>query len=475
MRTRLGAGFAGASIAALMAAGAMAQQPPASPDEVARPGGSLPGNPEIALVKVAEGFNDPVNVTNAGDGSGRLFVVERIGRIKIVDKDGNVKPDPFLDLTSINPLGNDVQTGFVEQGLYSVAFHPDFASNGYFYVHYASLPFNGDGMIVRFQVDSNSPDVVTADRANETAKVIMTIDQPWYNHNGGTIEFGPDGYLYIGSGDGGWEGDPLQAGKDLSTWLGKILRIDVNVPEDSVRPYAIPPSNPFADAQKEQLMVLFGITEEQFATIRTAAKPEIWAWGVRNPYEFSFDLDNGDLWIADVGQNHWEEIIWQPAASEGGEYYGWPDMEAAFCHPMLGDPANADCAVQGVLPVSMYPHGTAYPGASENDEGGCSVQGFGVANYGGMEHVYLAGDWCSGRVFGTAWDGSKWVISELLQTGLQFTAGGYDEEGRVLAVDAKNFYIGEAGPDQNPPGSLWRIMPASEVPEGAQTAETVSK
>jgi glucose/arabinose dehydrogenase len=467
--------LAASSVFALVAYGATAQEVPKALEQVAQPGGTLPGDPKIALVKVAEGFNDPVNVANAGDGSGRIFVVERVGRIKIVDKDGNIKPDLFLDLTTINPLGNDVQTGFVEQGLYAVAFHPNFTENGYFFVHYASLPFNGDGVVVRFQVDPESPDVVTPERANETAKVIMRIEQPWYNHNGGQIEFGPDGYLYIGSGDGGWEGDPLQAGKDLSTLLGKILRIDVDVPEDADRPYAIPDDNPFAEAADERLMVLFGITEEQFAEIRTRARPEIWAYGVRNPYEFSFDRDTGDLWIADVGQNHWEEIIFQPAGSDGGEFYGWPDMEAAYCHPMTGDPSGQDCPVMGVLPVSMYPHTTAYPGAAENDEGGCSVQGLGVANYGGMEHVYLTGDWCSGRVFGTAWDGSKWVLDELVQTGLQFTAGGYDEEGRVLAVDANNFYIGEQGAEANPPGALWRVVPESEVPEGATVAETVNQ
>ena len=180
-----------------------------------------------------------------------------------MNKDGTVNEDPFLDLTSINPLGNDVQTGFVEQGLYAVAFHPKFKENGYFFVHYASLPFNGDGMIVRFQVDPKSPNVVDADRANATAKVIMRIEQPWYNHNGGQIEFGPDGYLYIGSGDGGWEGDPYDAGQDLSTLLAKMLRIDINVEDDSI-PYKIPKDNPFANASKERLMVLFGITEEQF-------------------------------------------------------------------------------------------------------------------------------------------------------------------------------------------------------------------
>jgi glucose/arabinose dehydrogenase len=452
-----------------------AAEVPQTQDQIAEPGGELPGDPEIALVKVADGFSDPTNVTNAGDGSGRLFVTERIGRIKIVNEDGSVNEEPFLDLTTINPLGNDVQTGFVEQGLYSVAFHPDFEENGYFYVHYASLPFNGDGVIVRFQVDPENPDVVDAERANETAKVIMRIEQPWYNHNGGQIAFGPDGYLYIGSGDGGWEGDPYRAGQDLSTWLGKILRIDVNVDEDDLRPYKIPKDNPYATAAKEQLMVLFGISEEEFAEIRTRAKPEIWAYGVRNPYEFAFDPETGDLFIADVGQNHWEEIIYQPASSEGGENYGWPELGAGWCHPMTGDPEEQECPISGVLPAGQYPHRTPYPGADEIDEGwGCSAQGLGVANYGGMKGVYLVGDWCSGRVFGLGWDGEAWQLEVLTQTDLQFTAGGYDEDGNVLAVNANNFYLADEGPDTNPPGALWRIMPADEVPSDADVARTVN-
>ncbi|GMG84132.1 PQQ-dependent sugar dehydrogenase [Paralimibaculum aggregatum] len=458
---------------ALMAFGAMAKDAPKTPDEVAQPGGTLPGNPKIALVQIADGFLDPINVANAGDGSGRIFVVERIGRIKIVNKDGSVNEEPFLDLTSINPLGNDVQTGFVEQGLYSVAFHPNFAENGHFYVHYASLPFNGDGMIVRFTVDPESPDVVDADRANGTAKVLMRIEQPWYNHNGGQIEFGPDGYLYIGSGDGGWEGDPYEAGQDLSTPLAKILRIDVDVPDDADRPYAIPDDNPFANASSERLMVLFGITEEQFAQIKTRSLPEIWSYGVRNPYEFAFDQKTGDMFIAEVGQNHWEEIIFEPAGT-AGRNYGWPRMEAAFCHPMTGDPAeDTDCSVVGTLPAAMYPHSAPYPGAPEDNTGGCSVQGFGVANYGGMDGVYLMGDWCSGRVFGLGHDGEKWQLQEMMQTGLQFTAGGYDEDGNVIAVNANNFYLADEGPDSNPPGQLWRVVPADEVPEGAVVAETV--
>ena len=449
----------------------VAQEAPSSVDGVAEPGGTLPGNPKIALVQVADGFMDPINVANAGDGSGRIFVVERIGRIKIVNADGSVNADPFLDLTSINPLGNDVQTGFVEQGLYAVAFHPNFKENGHFFVHYASLPFNGDGMIVRFTVDSASPDVMTADRTNETAKVIMRIEQPWYNHNGGQIEFGPDGMLYISSGDGGWEGDPYEAGQDLSTPLAKILRINVDVEDDAI-PYTIPKDNPFASASAERLMVLFGITEEQFSKIKTRSLPEIWSYGVRNPYEFSFDLKTGNMFLAEVGQNHWEEIIFEKAG-EGGHNYGWPRMEASFCHPMLGDPAGQPCAVVGTLPAAQYPHNPAWPGGPENNTGGCSVQGFGVANYGGMEGVYLSGDWCSGRVWGLGWDGSGWQLQEMMQTGLQFTAGGYDEDGNVLAVNANNFYLADAGPDSNPPGSLWRIVPADQVPDGAVVAETV--
>jgi hypothetical protein len=277
--------------------------------------------------------------------------------------------------------------------------------------------------------------------------------------------------LYIGSGDGGWEGDPYEAGQDLSTRLGKILRIDVDV-ED--RDYGIPEDNPYANASNEQLMQLFGITEEQFATIKTRSLPEIWSYGLRNPYEFSFDLETGDMFIADVGQNHWEEIIYEKAG-EGGHNYGWPRMEAAFCHPMTGDPAEKECSVVGTLPAGMYPHNVAYPGAPEETENaGCSVQGFGVANYGGMQGVYLAGDWCSGRVFGLGYDGSAWQLQELIQTGMQFTAGGYDEDGMVLAVNANNFYLADEGPDANPPGTLWRIMPASEVPEGATTAKVAN-
>ena len=452
----------------------LSQRTPQTREEVAHPGGRLPGNPKLALVKVADGFNDPTNVGSAGDGTGRLFVVERVGRVKIVNKDGSVNAAPFLDLTKINPLGSDVQTGFVEQGLYSIAFHPRFRQNGYFYVHYASLPFNGDGVIVRFQVDPASPSVMTPERTNKTAKVLMRIEQPYYNHNGGQIEFGPDGYLYIGSGDGGWEGDPYEAGQDLGTLLGKILRIDVNTTDDDTVPYKIPPTNPFARARDERLMSLFGISEVDFAKIKTRVRPEIFAYGSRNPYELSFDQKTGALFIADVGQNHWEEIHWAPPASKGGHNYGWNKMQGSWCHPMSGP--NDKCPVIGDLPIAEYPHEQAYPGAPPTKDGyGCSIEGLGVANYGGMNGVYLVGDWCTGRLFGTGWDGQKWQLQELLHTNLQFTAGGTGEDGYVYAVNCNCFYTADRGATGNPPGALWRIVPASEVKAGQETALTVQQ
>lgn len=473
-------GVAAVALLIGLATSVQAQMAPEKPEQVARPGGTI-DLPKLALVKVADGFNDPVGVASAIDGSGRLYVVERIGRVRVVEKDGTVQKEPFLDLTAINPLGNDVQTGFVEQGLYSLAFHPNFRENGHVFVHYASLPFNGDGMVVRFTVDRGSPTRVSAEQYNKTAKVIMRIEQPWYNHNGGQIAFGPkDGYLYIGSGDGGWEGDPLQAGQDLSTKLGKILRVDINVPDDFPMPYRIPQDNPFANASKERLMQLFGISEAEFAKIRTKAMPEIWAYGLRNPYSFHFDPENGDLYIADVGQNHWEEIDFQPGGSKGGENYGWAHLEGTFCHPITGRleqrdgrfVTQGDCSIIGVLPAAEYPHEQPYPGAeATKTASGCSVQGMGVTTINGRK-VYLSGDWCSGRLWALGWDGqaSKWQFAEALQSDLQFTSGTRGEDGSVYAVNCNCFYTSDQGPTANPPGALWRVVPANQVAQGAETA-----
>jgi Glucose / Sorbosone dehydrogenase len=322
-------------------------------------------------------------------------------------------------------------------------------------------------------VDPKSPDVVSAEQVVKTGKVVMNISQPYYNHNGGMIQFGPDGYLYISRGDGGWEGDPLNAGQDIHVLWGKILRINVHVSDDSI-PYVVPSDNPFAAAAANRLMFLFGVTEEQFSHIKIGAKPEIWAYGVRNPYQFHFDRKTGDLFIADVGQNHWENVFWQPHSSKGGENYGWAINAGAHCFPTVD--ANTTCPQVGVLPIANYPHETKYPGAAKETSGfGCSVIGLGVANYGGLDGAYLAGDWCTGRLWGMGWDkgANKWQLQELMQTQLQFTAGNVLEDGAVVATNCYCFYTADQGPLANPVGAVWRVMEADKVPAGAEVAKVL--
>lgn len=427
--------------------GAQAQPPPmtgpswAQSARVARPGGRLPGNPSIRLEQVAGDLIDPVNVTSPRDGSGRLFVVERHGAIRII-QNGKRLDEPFLDISDI------VLSAFLEQGMYDIAFHPDFQKNGHVYVHFAELMRNGDSMIVRYTVSKDNPN-----RADpESAKVIMHLERPYANHNGGEIAFGPDGYLYIGSGDGGWEGDPLEAGQDTSTWLGKLLRINVNVPEDSQQTYAVPPSNPFA--RPVGLVQLFGIPEQTFANIHTRARPEIWAYGLRNPWKFHFDTSTGDLYLPDVGQNHWEEINVQPASSKGGENYGWDINMGAHCFPI----EQKECPQVGILPVAEYSHDL-----------GCSVIGLGVyrgCEVPGLDGVYLVGDFCSGMIWGIGRDERKnWVMQELLKGGIQITSGDVDDRGN-LYVTSCNCNYGGPSPQENPRGALWRVIAGQPAPAG---------
>ena len=222
------------------------ETPPVGPD------GTLPGNPQIQLVKVAEGLADPINVAAPADGSGRLFIVERVGRIRVLDKGGNVLPDPFLDLTEL------VQNDYLEQGLLGLAFHPDYATNGRFYVDFTDYHTNGDTFVMEFHVSGDNPNV--ADR--ESGKLLLAIDQPYVNHNGGSIHFGPDGFLYIGTGDGGMGGDPYDNAQDRSSLLGKMLRIDVD--SGGGDPYGIPADNPYATArvvQSNSITDVIGETE----------------------------------------------------------------------------------------------------------------------------------------------------------------------------------------------------------------------
>jgi glucose/arabinose dehydrogenase len=317
-----------------------------------------------------------VDVQHAGDGSGRLFVVEQPGRIRIVEN-GQLLETPFLDITDrVNDGGN-------EQGLLGLAFHPNYEQNGFFYVNYTRG--GGDTVIARFQVTGN-PNLADPNSSTQ----LLEIEQPFPNHNGGVLAFGPDGYLYIGSGDGGSAGDPFGNGQSLNTLLGKVLRIDV----DNGDPYAIPPDNPFGN--------------------------EIWAYGLRNPWRMSFDSATGDLWIGDVGQGTWEEIDLYPFGAPGGLNFGWVIFEGS--HPYGGSNATGL-----TMPVSEYNH----------TEGGCSVTG-GYVYRGAMSEwqgIYLYGDYCTGFIWGLIPFGDGWQAQRLYASGLSISSFGVDETNELYVAD----------------------------------------
>jgi glucose/arabinose dehydrogenase len=430
-----------------------------------QPGGKLPGNPAVALVKVAGDLVDPVAVAGAPDGSGRLFVCERPGVIQII-KDGKKNRKPFLDIK------DKTISSFLELGLYSVAFHPKFKENGRIFFCYADMWFNGASMICEVKATKNKPDEADMD----TIKVLMQLDFPYCNHHGGQIAFGPDGYLYIGSGDGGWEGDVISTGQDLHTHMGKMLRIDVdNTTPD--RNYSIPKDNPFITLPQQ--MTLFGVTELAFSKIHPKARPEIWAYGLRNPWTFSFDAKTGDLWIADIGQNHWEEINMQPAGSKGGENYGWKFMCGSHVFPQVekknpdGTSTTVDgdgTARVGILPVAEYSH---------VDQGNCVIN-IGVSRSkanASLEGIYFCADWGSGKVWGIAKDGGKWQMQELLDldTPLRPTGSGFDAEGNLYLTHATANYGGPVDPYTSERGALWKLVPADKVPAGAETAPLQKK
>jgi glucose/arabinose dehydrogenase len=325
---------------------------------------------------VVSGLDRPVNLQHAGDGSSRLFIIEKVGRIRIV-QDGSLIDFPFLNI--IDRVGS----GGNEQGLLGLAFHPDYAENGLFFVNYTDR--DGDTVIARYQVTAD-PNI--ADPNSEM--VLLHVSQPFQNHNGGVLAFGPDGYLYAGLGDGGAAGDPQGNAQNLDTFLGKILRLDV----DTAEPYAIPAENPFGN--------------------------EIWAYGLRNPWRLSFDSQTGDLYIGDVGQNQWEEIDYLPAGSPGGMNFGWDYLEGT--HPYEGSPPQN---AQLVPPVAEYDHGQ-----------GCSVTG-GYVYRGTMPEwngIYLYGDYCSGIVWGLIQSNGGWQ-NQVLYSGVgRITSFGQDESGEVYLI-----------------------------------------
>jgi glucose/arabinose dehydrogenase len=340
----------------------------------------------ISLEPVANGLDRPLFVTHAGDGSGRLFIIEQPGRIRIY-KEGGLLSRPFLDIgPQISCCG--------EQGLLGLAFHPRYAENGSFYINYTNR--QGNTVVARYQV-SDDPDVASPGGA----VTLMTISQPFPNHNGGCLQFGPDGFLYIATGDGGAGGDPFNNSQDLQSRLGKVLRIDV----DAGPTFGIPPDNPF---------------------VGQPGLDEIWASGLRNPWRFSFDRATGDLFIGDVGQGAWEEVDFQPAGSPGGKNYGWRVMEGTHCFS-----PPRDCNTAGLtLPIHEYSHAE-----------GCSVTG-GYVYRGSriptLVGTYIFGDYCTATIWGLKRnDAGVWERTELLQTDFRrsLSSFGEDEAGEVYVCD----------------------------------------
>jgi glucose/arabinose dehydrogenase len=347
---------------------------------------SPPDGSKYTLAEVAGGFRRPVYVTGPNDGTNRLFIVEQYGKIYILESNLQLRDTLFLDVGGLLSVEGN------EQGLLGLAFHPQYAENGLFFINYTDV--NGDTAVVRYRVSDGDPNVADPN----SGEFIIRINQPYPNHNGGGILFGPDGYLYIGMGDGGSAGDPQGNGQNPRALLGKMLRLDV----DNGSPYAIPPDNPF-------------INDSSFA-------PEIWAWGLRNPWRFSFDQATGDLYIGDVGQNAWEEVSFQPADSQGGENYGWNILEGA--HQYSG---------------AVVPDGLVNPFFEYNRSGGCAVTGGYV--YRGrdlleLQGVYLFGDYCSGTIWASYREAdNNWTTSLFMNTGMNISSFGEDDFGELYVVN----------------------------------------
>jgi len=360
---------------------------PAGPPETIPPAAGTP--PQLALEPVVGDLDNPVDIAwRAGDPE-TLFVVEQVGRIRIV-RDGNLTADPFLDISDIVTAGG-------EQGLLGLAFHPDPADTRFF-VYYTAL--DGDQVVASYRTSADDPD--RADPGSET--VVLKMADRFGNHNGGGLVFGPDGFLYVSTGDGGGGGDPLDSGRHLDTLLAKVLRLDIDVADGAEPPYDIPPDNPFAAVAD--------------------ARPEIWLTGLRNPWRIRFDRATGDLWIGDVGQGSIEEID-VARAGVGGLDFGWNVMEGTSCYRDGGD----DCLTDALtLPVTEYSH-----------DDGCSVTGGTVyrgADQPALAGLYVFADYCSGRFW--AIDPAGDEVREptpVLDSGRSISAIAEDAAGELFATD----------------------------------------
>ena len=352
----------------------------------------------VATVAV-DGLDSPLDVTNAGDGSGRLFVAEQAGRIRVI-RDGSLLDVPFMDITDRIASGG-------ERGLLGLAFHPGYPADPRFFVNYTDR--DGNTVVAQFTGGVAGPDL--ADPGSEV--ILLRIDQPFGNHNGGALEFGPDGMLYIATGDGGSGGDPQGNGRRLDTLLAKILRIDVDDPGTAERPYGIPADNPFVTTD--------------------GARAEIWLTGLRNPWRMRFDQPTGDLWIGDVGQGAWEEIDVARAGASGLDF-GWNPMEGFHCY----SPSDGCDRTGLVLPVAEYGHDL-----------GCAVIGGVVVRdprQGALDGQYLFGDACSDNLWAMDPVGDErrepTVVAEL---GWTLSSIGTGEDGTVYATSLSGVLLEISG------------------------------
>lgn len=343
--------------------------------------------PALVLTPVVSGLTSPVDLQFPNDGTGRMFVVQQRGSIRIV-ANGTVASAPFLDITAKVNFGG-------EMGLLGLAFHPQFTQNHLFYIHYdRSIAGQIQSVIAEYQVSATDPN--QGDPASE--RILLTVDQPFGNHKGGQIVFGPDGFLYIGFGDGGSGGDPMGNGQNLQTLLGKMLRIDVNS-QNGGKQYAIPPSNPFANG---------------------GGLPEIWAYGLRNPWRFSFERAGTRMFVGDVGQDKFEEVD----ILEAGKNYGWNVMEGLHCY----NPSSG-CTMTGLtMPIVEYPHTDG-----EAVMGGFVYRGTAIS---GLSGTYIFGDYVSGTMWKLVESPpGTWTRTTVLSTGRNISSFGQDTAGELYVVD----------------------------------------
>jgi glucose/arabinose dehydrogenase len=351
------------------------------PAPTVAPEQAVGGDPTQVTLSVRpwlSGFNEPVGISHAGDGTGRLFVVEKGGTVRVI-QDNQILPDPLLDISNLVSNGS-------EQGLLGMAFEPDRPER--FYVNYTNT--SGDTEIVRYRTLADNPNVADPD----SAEIILEIQQPAQNHNGGNLAFGPDGFLWIGTGDGGAADDRFQNGQNYNALLGSMLRIDVS----GETGYTIPADNPFAGGD--------------------GGSPAVWAKGLRNPWRYSFDRLTGDLWIADVGQNQYEEVN-RTSSTDANLNYGWPLMEATHCY------LTSDCTgLEVVMPVTEYDHNF-----------GCSITGGYVyrgAQFPALQGIYIFSDYCTGIYWGLSADTESFAEpTQLLQSPVRPFVIGEDEAGEL--------------------------------------------